>query len=221
MGLRRFLCASLLSLLAVTPCSVARSDDTKSTQERSADLTSSFLDLGFIGSIQIKESGDECIYEIPSLTIRFLKIAGRLTKTIYLDQFRIVVVASDEARKTKGIKGYLLERRDPLLPPLTLFESEERSLAIKFSLPKRLLRDAEYLGLAVVGRPILQDDGRFALLDSAARASVLEGGRRATWPISARANILSQTTSPDGEHGRRVYRTPHDPHDDCSSAKIR
>ena len=220
MKFREILLASSLSLLAAGNYSDARSEDTEPALERSADLASTFLDLGFTGSVRIEESGDECIHEIPALTIRFLRTEGSLTKTIQLDQFRIVVVASEEAKKSKGTKGYLLERQYPLVPPRVLSRDDVRTEAFKFAVPKELLRDAEYLGFDVGGLPTLEDDGRYAFIEPVARAKIL-GGRRVAWPISARGNIASIQRSADGERGTIVHRKPRDPNDDCSSVKIR
>jgi hypothetical protein len=220
MNFGKILAGSLLSLLAVAHCSGARSNDTESARERSADLASTFQDLGFTGSVRIEESGDECIYEISALTIRFLRIDGRLTKTIQLDQFRVVVVASEEATRAKGIKGYLLEQQYPLVPPRVLSKDDVRTEAFKFAIPKKLLRDAEYLGFDVGGLSTLEDDGRYAFIEPVQRAKIL-GGRRVAWPIRARGNVASITTSADGERGTIVHRKPRDPNDDCSSVKIR
>jgi hypothetical protein len=208
------------SLLVAAHCAGARSDDSESARERSADLTSTFQDLGFTGSVRIEESGDECIYEIPALTIRFLRSDGSLTKTIQLDQFRVVVVASEEAKKAKEIRGYLLERQYPIVPPRVLSKDDVRTEAFKFAIPKKLLRDAEYLGFNVGGLSTLEDDGRYAFIEPVARAKILEG-RRVAWPISARGNIASIRSSADGERGTIVHRKPRDPNDDCSSVKIR
>ena len=216
----RILFASLLSLLAAGNYSDARSEDTESARERSADLASTFNELNFTGVVRIEDRGDECIYEIPALTIRFRKTEGSLTKTIQIDQFRVVVVASDETMKAKGIKGYLLERKYPLVPPRILSKDDVRTEAFKFAIPKRLLRDAEYLGFDVGGLSTLKDDGRYAFIEPVQRAKILEG-RRVAWPISARGNIASITTSADGERGTIVHRKPRDPNDDCSSVKIR
>jgi hypothetical protein len=220
MKFRRILSASLLGLLAAGNYSDARSEDAELTRERSADLKSTYQELGFTGSIRIEESGDECVYEIPALTITFRKTNGSLTKTIQLDEFRVVVVASDETMKAKGIKGYLLERRYPLSPPRILFKDDVRTEAFKFAIPKKLLRDAEYLGFNLAGLPTLEDDGRYAFIEPVQRAKIL-GGRGAAWPITARGNIASIRTSADGERGTIVYRKPSDPDDDCSSVKIR
>jgi hypothetical protein len=219
MSFGKILAASLLSLLAIAHCSSVRSDNAELAGERSADLASNFQDLDFTGSVRIEDSGDECIYEIPALTIRFRNSEGSLTKTIQLDQFRVVVVASEEAQKAKGIKGYLLERRYPLVPRI-LFKDDARTEAFKFAIPKKLLRDAGYLGFDVVGLPVLEDDGRYAIIEPVQRAKIL-AGRRASWPISARGNMASITTSADGERGTIVHRKPRDPNDDCSSVKIR
>jgi hypothetical protein len=220
MSFGRILAGSLLSLLAVAQCSSARSDDSESMRQRSADLASTFNELNFTGSVRIEDSGDECIYEIPALTIRFRKTEGSLTKTIQIDQFRVVVVASEEAKKAKGIRGYLLEQRYPLVPPRIMSKDDVRTEAFKFAIPKKLLRDADYLGFDVNGLSTLEDDGRYAFIEPVQRARIL-GGRRVAWPISARGNIASITTSGDGERGTIVYRKPRDPNDNCSSVKIR
>jgi hypothetical protein len=220
MKFRRILSASLLGLLAAGNYSDARSEDAELTRERSADLASTFNELNFAGSVRIEDSGDECIYEIAALTIRFRKTEGSLTKIVQLDEFRVVVVASDETMKAKGIKGYLLERRYPLVPPRTLFKDDVRTEAFKFAIPKKLLRDAEYLGFDVGGLPTMEDDGRYAFIEPVQRAKIL-GEHRAAWPITARGNIASITRSADGERGTIVHRKPRDPNDDCSSVKIR
>jgi hypothetical protein len=172
------------------------------------------LNLSFGGIIETAESGADCIYKIPTLTIRFAKQEGLATTAINLDKFRVVIFAS------AGDKRTLLERRYPLLAALTSAQNEVHVQDIEFTVPKQILRQAEYVALAVVGQPVFDIDGRLAaVLSPEDKARLLNS--RALWPISAKPNIAYQTVSPDGEHGRIIYRTPRDPNDDCSSVKIR
>jgi hypothetical protein len=178
-----------------------------------ADLTSDFLDLHFAGSIEIIEAESECHYTIPALAVRFRQVDGRLTKSINLEQFRIIVVG-----KKNGTRYELLERRDPLIALLNGPGSEVHTPVIEFSISKSILRDAEYIGLGVIGLFVLEDDGRYDLLGPVEKARVLSGGR-ALWPISAPSNVAG--TEGDGDHSQRIYSVPRNPNDLCSSAKIR
>lgn len=82
------------------------------------------------------------------------------------------------------------------------------------------MREAQYLGLSIVGR-LFRLDGKYDYVDPAERARLQLEGRRVLWPIPARSNGVFITTDPNGERGTIIYRTPRDPNDDCSSAKIR
>ena len=212
------LVASLSSLLAATLG--AQSADTETRPERSLDLTGSYQELRFAGSINIEESGSECLYEIPALTIDFSDTYRPFPTAVQLDQFRIVVFAPEAARKPKALSSTLLERTYPLPASLSSSAREFHAPTIKFTVPKRLMRDAEYLALALLGR-LIRLDGKYDYVDPSERARLQLEGRRVLWPLPARSNILSMTTDPNGEHGTITYRTPRDPNDDCSSAKIR
>jgi hypothetical protein len=96
----RLLYAFLFGLPMLLGPFSARSDDTDHAPERSVDLTSSYQDLSFSGTISTADIGGDCVYKIPSLTIRFARGDGQLTKAIYLDQFRIVVVAPTGLKRT-------------------------------------------------------------------------------------------------------------------------
>jgi hypothetical protein len=193
-------------------CSIgARSSETASALERSVDLTTEFLQLSFSGVLTSGESGGDCVYRIPTLKIRFAK-GDYLAKAIQLDQFRIIVVAPE------GQNRALLERRYPLLASLSVSQNEVQAPTINFAIPKTLMRQAEYLGIAVAGRPVFHDED-LAKLPPSDRANLERG--RALWPIAAKANVASQTRSGDGERFTTVYRVPRDPNDDCSSVKVR
>jgi hypothetical protein len=207
-------------LLTVLSPSCAKTGDAEAYRERSLDLASSYQELSFAGSVEIEESDDECLYQISALTIRFLKSYRPFPTSVHLDQFRTVVVAPGAANRAKKDSGYLLERYYPLSASLSSSASEFHTPVIKFTISKRLLRDAEYLSFNVSGQLIRGNDGRYDSLDPLERAKLLEGSHVA-WPIPARSNIVSTITDPNGEHGRTIYRRPRDPNDDCSSAKIR
>jgi hypothetical protein len=212
------LSASLSFLLTVA--SGAQSGDTETQPERSLDLTGSYQELRFTGSIHIEESGDECLYEIPALTIGFIDTYRPFPTAVQLDQFRIVVFAPGAASKPKALSSPLLERNYPLAVSLSSSAREFHALAMKFTVPKRLMRDAEYLALGFLGR-LIRLDGKYHYVDPSERARLQLEGRRVAWPLPARLNVISMTTDPNGERGKVTYRTPLDPNDDCSSAKIR
>lgn len=212
------LSASLSFLLTVA--SGAQSRDTETQPERSLDLTGSYQELGFTGSVHIEESGSECLYEIPALTIGFIDTYRPFPTAVQLDQFRIVAFARGAASKPKALSSPLLERNYPLPASLSSSAREFQAPAIKFAVPKRVMRDAEYLAFAFVGR-LIRLDGKYDYVDPAERAKLQLEGRRVAWPLPARLNIISMTTDPNGERGKVTYRTARDPNDDCSSAKIR
>jgi hypothetical protein len=204
----------LALLLCLSNPASARTADTGG-DERRVDITSDFLELGFAGTVEITETTSECLYRIPTLSIRFLKLEGRLTKAIYLSQFQVVAVG------VRGGDQYgLLERRYPLVASLNGPGSEVNVRDITFAVSKSILQDAEYIGFGVAGQMVLKDDGRFDALGPAGKAHAL-GPWHVLWPISAPSNIIRKTTDAYGEHGVRVYRAPRDPNDLCSSAKIR
>lgn len=181
--------------------------------ERSVDITSSFLNLSFEGIVNTADAGEYCVYRIPALTIRFTRREGLAATAINLDAFRVAVFAAEKPNPK------LLEFRYPLVAALTSSENETRAQNIEFTIPKAILRQAEYVALAVAGQPVLTLDGPLAKLPPEDKARVLQG--HALWPISAIPNIASENVSPDGEYGRRIYRRPANPDDDCSSVKIR
>jgi hypothetical protein len=183
-------------------------------EERVADLTSDFLELQFAGAIEIAETESECHYTIPALAVGFRKIDRRNTKSIDLKQFRIVVVGI-----RNGTRYQLLERRDPLIASLDGPGSEVHAPVIKFSIAKSTLRDAEYIGLGVVGLFVKEDDGRYDLLGLGPmeKARILSG--HALWPITVPSNIVGRLG--EGDHSTRIYRAPRNSSDVCSSAKIR
>ncbi len=204
---------TLLAMLAWLPIQAARADDATPAAERSVDLASRFLNLSFEGIITTSDSGDNCTYKIPSLAIRFAMQEGLATTAIELDAFRVAAFSAEPSKQK------LLEQRHPLTASLSSSESETHFQNIEFTIPKVILRQAEYIALAVAGRPVFSFDGSLTRISPEDKARLLQS--HALWPISARPNIASQTSSPDGERGQTIYRTPADPNDDCSSVKIR
>jgi len=217
---RTALTVLLLIVLAAAPSSSSRSDDTKVTPERSVGLTGTYLELAFTGLLEIEDRGEDCVYKIPKLTILFRQIEKRITTIINLDNFRVVVVAPHQAEKPKSATSYMLEQRYPIQPPLKLLVNDTGSQSIEFSVPKRLMHQAEYLAFGLTGQATMKG---FVQIDKddPSKTVKVENVSRVIWPIPINDNIISHTTDSNGEHGTIVYRQPRDPNDDCSSAKIR
>jgi hypothetical protein len=197
--IRQLRFALLFSALATAASTGALGVD--QDPERSADLTSAYLDLSFVGSTEIRETPDECLYRIPSLAIRLNKLEGRLTSAIYLDEFHVTVAATD--------RSALPEIRHQLIARLTSFGAEVTASEIVFAIPKGTLAKAEYIAFSVRGRVAIEDDGRFAALDPASRTGDFNPeARRAIWPITARSNVVEFATIPNSEQDHEVRRSP-------------
>jgi membrane associated rhomboid family serine protease len=183
------------------------------TSDRTADLTSESIDLGFAGTIYIDETASECRYRIPVLTIRPLTREGRLTQSIQLDQLRVY---ANRTTNNSGQLKQLFARTYPLRASLTFPGAEVRIKNVEFAVPKSVR--GESIGLSVVGEFFHRDDGRYAFLGPVERARLSRG--RASWHITAQSNVMTMVRIPHTEHTYVVRRSPADPNDYCSSARI-
>jgi membrane associated rhomboid family serine protease len=183
------------------------------TTDRTADLTSESIDLGFAGTIYIDETASECRYRIPVLTIRPLTREGRLTQSIQLDQLRVY---ANRTTNNSGELKQVFARTYPLRASLTFPGAEVRIKNVEFAVPKSVR--GESIGLSVVGEFFHRDDGRYAFLGPVERARLSRG--RASWTITAPSNVMTRVRIPHSEHTYVIRRSPADPNDYCSSARI-
>jgi hypothetical protein len=176
------------------------------------DMTSQYIELQFRGNVLVQRTDQSCIYRFPSLTVELLPSKdARFSRTAYIQHMRMIAVAPG----LPGEKRQLIEEKSPIAIVLEQAGATGEARDVVFRLSKPVAEAAEYVGFNLGGRSRLHvnDDELAANLGRTRDNQV-------AWPMSARSNILSRWTLPDGSFGGVVRKAPSDSDDWCAPEKI-
>lgn len=167
------------------------------------DMTSNYVDLKYRGSVDVIASPAECAYLFRGLVVEFSPPRGeKLSRSVLLDSFRIVVVRRDPAGQP-----VTFEERKPLDIGFKAPGELQQVSGVEFRIARSVAEQAESFtfGLGGVLTTVLHDQKLTAFTDRSHRTS------RVMYPMSARSNARDKPLSGTGNQSA----------DPCGAAKIR
>jgi len=171
------------------------------------DLTSSFIDLGFEGFVEISQHDEDVIYHLPRFIIRFIQPGDQPSvKHIHLDLFTLLIARKAPASSER--------KRIPISLHLDRINNGHMLRDVTFVVPKHLVLEADYLVFSVDGEISIEISS-----DSVPESYNHRVIGRAAWPITALGN--RSVDDPLARRPKVIHKQPADPDDPCAPERIR